>query len=373
MKFCFFGSGIYDSLTGNPPGGAESQVALLAKALAENGQEVFVIENGKCKKSLAINNISVFFTAASRLKVLRFFVQKIPNMFRFMKRIRPDYVYVRGISQWSLIPLFFSVLPKGPRFIQAIPSDIDTLSFRKRFRYVFRVKTSLFSWIKNDLPSSLVFPVLKRYSDIILCQHSGQLASLSDYKDKCYVFTNIYDKPVKNSSQAKSKDYFIYVGSLNERKGLSDLICLIDEAKSQNFRIIGYVQGPDAMIKMKVLQAAENVEISDHLPNDEVISAISDAKALINVSKYEGFPNTFLEAWACGVPVVSLHVNPGNVIIENNLGYFAGGDMEQMKSFIMNFINRFSEETMKEYVIRNHSFTGSTVKFLDIIRKTDSN
>ena len=38
------------------------------------------------------------------------------------------------------------------------------------------------------------------------------------------------------------------------------------------------------------------------------------SKILINTSSFEGFPNTFVQAWANGVPVISLKVDPDNII-----------------------------------------------------------
>src|SRR5690606_40570488 len=49
-----------------------------------------------------------------------------------------------------------------------------------------------------------------------------------------------------------------------------------------------------------------NVRFLGALPHDEVNAYIARAKVLLNTSTVEGFPNTFLQAWARAVPVVSL-------------------------------------------------------------------
>jgi glycosyltransferase involved in cell wall biosynthesis len=47
-----------------------------------------------------------------------------------------------------------------------------------------------------------------------------------------------------------------------------------------------------------------------------------NALALLCTSAYEGFPNTFLEAWSHGIPVVST-IDPDNLIARRGLGAVA--------------------------------------------------
>src|SRR5262249_54797652 len=53
---------------------------------------------------------------------------------------------------------------------------------------------------------------------------------------------------------------------------------------------------------------------------EEVRKLIENSRVLVNTSRAEGFPNTMLEAWSMGVPVVSLTVDPGGVILREGLG-----------------------------------------------------
>ena len=52
------------------------------------------------------------------------------------------------------------------------------------------------------------------------------------------------------------------------------------------------------------------------------------AVAVVKTSRVEGMPNGFLEAWARGVPVLSLHVDPDGKIANNDIGVAADGSME---------------------------------------------
>jgi glycosyltransferase involved in cell wall biosynthesis len=98
------------------------------------------------------------------------------------------------------------------------------------------------------------------------------------------------------------------------------------------------------------------VTLTGRLSHEETIRQISNSKALISTSPMEGFPNIFIEAWACGVPVMSLFVDPGGVIEKEGLGEIVYGDFKSLLSAINSFtVSADFAERAKSYVQRHHA------------------
>jgi glycosyltransferase involved in cell wall biosynthesis len=75
---------------------------------------------------------------------------------------------------------------------------------------------------------------------------------------------------------------------------------------------------------MAELRTIPNVEFLGQVAPDKTMQIIADAGSLLSTSDEEGFPNTFLEAWASGTPVVTLKVDPDSLIMRHGLGAVSG-------------------------------------------------
>lgn len=68
-----------------------------------------------------------------------------------------------------------------------------------------------------------------------------------------------------------------------------------------------------------------NMRLLDHVPPTEIWGWLRRARALVNTSRFEGFPNTFLQAAVMGVPIVSLEVDPDGMLARHGGGLCAHG------------------------------------------------
>ena len=71
---------------------------------------------------------------------------------------------------------------------------------------------------------------------------------------------------------------------------------------------------------IETLRALPNVEYRGQVSPGEASRVIANAALLLSTADGEGFPNTFLQAWAAGTPVVSLVVDPDHIVKRYRLG-----------------------------------------------------
>jgi len=369
-KFCFFGN-ISGALTGNTVGGGELQVALLAKALALKGHEVVIIDpyakesftSPEGVKLIKIENWN------KGIRGVRFILHRVPALYKILDEQNADYYYIRMRSFFHLIPYLVAKKNKAI-FIQAIASDIDVIGFWNQIKYEIRTNSNIFKLFMVNVPSYIVSNYLLLKSDYIFLQHKGQIMTGNHIKGKMMIFPNIIENKVNQLLKSFHQDYFIHVGTLTIYKGaenLYNLISILD--KNIKVIIVGVPDDNKSEIIFNRLKDFSNVILKGRMDHQSTIQLIANAQALINTSNYEGFPNIFLEAWASGVPVISLKVNPGNVLNQNSLGICCEGDLNRMKNCIETYETiSIDHSKLISYVNDYHDFDSAIDRLASIIQ-----
>jgi glycosyltransferase involved in cell wall biosynthesis len=76
-------------------------------------------------------------------------------------------------------------------------------------------------------------------------------------------------------------------------------------------------------------RALSNLTLLETLPHAALQERLAQAVALVSTSSVEGWPNTYLEAWSQGIPVLTLLCDPDGVIGERGLGVAANGSWDR--------------------------------------------
>jgi len=337
--------------------------------LACKGHEVVIIDPSAPESFVSPEGIRLINIPEwnKGVRGIRLFLYRIPALKKTLADQKADYYYARMRTYFHY--LSYKVAKKLKRkFILAIAHDIDVLSIRRKLQYKYSNNFNLFSFISLQLPNDLVFHYLIKRADYITIQHSGQKINCHS-KGKVVLFPNIIDDSNFPVIENPSKDYYIHVGTLTIIKGISNLLQLVNTLdKNTSIVIVGNAGDSKSKKILEKLIKNKNVVFKGGLSHSETINLIANSKALINTSNYEGFPNIFLEAWATGVPVISLNINPGEVFTKYELGAYCDGDMNKMRQCIESGeIVNIDKRKMISYVAAFHGFATAADRFLEFL------
>lgn len=140
--------------------------------------------------------------------------------------------------------------------------------------------------------------------------------------DIVYNGSNELYTPINKVQQENTKtkysnncDYFIYVGSLNPRKNIANLLKAFDKFKltdktNKKLLIVGKVMFDNEHFKSEFesMQFKTDVLFTGRLSNEDLHLALASAAALVYIPFYEGFGIPILEAFNCNTPVITSNV-----------------------------------------------------------------
>jgi glycosyltransferase involved in cell wall biosynthesis len=115
------------------------------------------------------------------------------------------------------------------------------------------------------------------------------------------------------------------------------------------------------------LRSLPNVDYRGHVSPAVASEVIADAAVLLSTSDEEGFPNVFLQAWSSGTPVISLNIDPGDVIDNMGLGIVSRSVERAITDtmFLLDSAHRRDDIAARArcYVTENHSESAVTTTF----------
>lgn len=104
-----------------------------------------------------------------------------------------------------------------------------------------------------------------------------------------------------------------------------------------------------------------NVQLSGQVPYREMDEWFARAKVLVNTSDSEGFPNTFIQAAAAAVPVLSLNADPDQFLEKFDCGICAAGSPDRLAAGLQDLLRdgRYAGPgaNARRYVEEHHDLT----------------
>jgi len=362
MKICILGSSLEKALKGEFVGGAEKQCALIAKALATRGHEVFVLEsNDSEEKNKYVGKVKIVHTwrAERGLPALRFFTYRMPSLLKRFIEINPDVIYCRGTSMYGAC-LALAVKWHKKKFVWAVASDWDLNS---DLTYIRASNYRLYGKLHKGPIFNLSAKTLLKFSDMVFCQTLEQLEQVKDKKQNAVIIPNICEQTdmLEAHPDDKTNSTCLWVGKFTGTKGESELLELAKLLPKIKFRAVGHVSKEFKGLDIyKKLLAQRNIILLGRMQHHELMREYSKAHLLVHTAPAEGFSNVFLEAWACSCPVVSLNVNPNKLLTEQKVGIYVEGDIKRMAEEVKRLLADPKTRSVmgregRKYVITTHS------------------
>ena len=315
MKICLVGlhnlSVLAPEYKDHTVGGEPVQQTLLARALVRRGHDVsMVVADLGQPDGVECSGIRVFkaYRPDAGVPVLRFIHPRWTGLWSALMRADADVYYTSCAGmEVGLLALFCRHF--GKRFVFRSASDADCDKSRLLVRYARD------RWL---------YEYGLRRADAILVQSSGQAQTLlRSYGLKSRVAGMLVNIPASVPSHDLD---VLWVGNIRQLKRPDRLLELAAQLPQVNFHMVGGALPAEEALYEEVREAAADISnlcFHGRLSYRDANAMYDRARLLVNTSDVEGFPNSYLQAWIRGVPVVTL-IDPDSVIEREGLGATAG-------------------------------------------------
>jgi len=368
-KILFYDFSIQSILdhTNSAVGGSSIQSYSWVKGLLKNNMSVGIFfYKGGSPSELSVDVIPTY-NPEYGVRKFRLIYYRLPLIIASVIKYKPDIIYQSCAGIETLVAALLSKALNIP-FVYRCANDIET---DKRIK-------------GKGIASRICFNIGARLAQLIVCQNNYQYNNLimKFPRKKVEILYNPFSPTnhIPNMNILTNKrNYIAWLGLFQYQKNLSGLLKIAKDMPNIEIRIAGKfiesfvdLETRNAIQKLKSLN---NVTFMGLIPRDEVSAFLMNSIALINTSHYEGFSNTFLEAFYVGTPVITMErVDPDGIISKNNLGLISK-DIEGMVKNIHKIVSCSNiadfSRNCREYVIKNHNSVDLSRALLKLINKND--
>lgn len=348
---CFLAPNAFPVLSGAGDlptiGGAEVQQAIVARELVRRGYRVsMVCRDFGQPEEVEVEGVTVFrsFRLEDGVPVLRFVWPRLVSTWRCLARADADIYYQRTAGMLTGVMAEFC-RRAGRKSVFAAAGNPDLEPGTSRVAYARD------RWI---------YEYGLRHVDRILVQNEEQeRLCLENFGRASIRVPNCY--PLPDSRTAAPGRHVLWVSTIRRLKRPGLFLDLAEALPGYRFRMIGGPSRSEASLFDAVKERAAtlpNVEFLGFVPYAEIDEHFDQASVLVNTSESEGFPNTFLQAWARGVPTVSF-IDSGARAGGRPVGYRAGTLAEmigRLTAWLASDTERAREgRRCRDYVADHHS------------------
>lgn len=331
-------------------GGIAVQLSCWAMEFMGNGWDVYSLS--ECSRGV-LNK--VHFLRCFKISRLRYLLDAL-LAFVYMLIVRPDVVITRGadrnVSYLSLLSGLFNF-----KYVYFAASDADfgpngkdALPARDNKLYLYGLHRLKYVVVQNGKQEALLRTNHFRNQNVLLIPNVWQ-ALKADV-----------------DMQAKDVD-FLWVSNLRSLKRPEWFIELARRNPEYRFVMIG--GSNDDVLYEKCERSAgcvHNLEFLGPKNFDEVNEYFATSKCFVCTSEFEGFPNTFLQAWFNDIPVLTTF-DPSGRVVNYGLGVYAA-DFDELNSGVSSVLSDDYSvmcQNVRSYFFDNHNVSRRFLEFMNFL------
>ena len=340
----------YERKAGPPPhfggGGAEFQTAQMALRLADSGLEtahiVYPVQDlAETPERLTVVARSAYQGEGGPLAKLR----EARAIWKSLREADARVNILRAYGLHLVVGAIYSKLHRRP-WVMSGSNDLEFMPEKRSGPRVGR----LYRWAIGS-------------ADSIVTQtaQQGEIAEREFPDVEDFDVIRSFAEPAEPA--AGPFESFLWAGRVVDYKRPLEYVELARAFPDATFRMV-LVEMPDSPPEiMAALHAAgeelDNLEVLGAMPREGILELMESTIAVVVTSEYEGMPNVFLEAWARGIPVLTLSFDPDGRIEDDGLGISAGGSRTAMVDGARRLssdpdVRRQMGERGRDYVAANH-------------------
>ena len=318
-KICIVSLDAYGLLSGEDDlgyiGGETVQHVLLARAWRDLGYDVSMIVfddgQGARREVDGITTIAAHRRNAG-LPGIKFFHPRASGLFSALMNADADVYYQSPAGAFTGITAWYCRM-RGRKFIFRVASDSDCEKQHDRIRF----------WRDRRL-----YDYGLKSADLVAVQTQVQARMLAENHALDSSLVNMLVEPPRRNTAAADKDIdVLWLSNLRALKRPEMVLELARQLPDVKFTLAGgafpYAAGKTYFDDVKAAAARlPNVSMPGAIRYGDSGAWFDRARIFLNTSSIEGFPNTFLQAWIRGVPVVSFF-DPDGLVRRLQLGAVA--------------------------------------------------